>query len=92
MSRTSEYKKEHDTRNIFYIKKYGKMHVCLAEIMDRKHMTRNALARATDTRFEVVKKWYDDSIASIDLDVLARFCYVLECNPEDLIKYQKEES
>lgn len=92
MSRTSEYKNEYDTKNIFYIKKYGKMHVCLAEIIDRKHMTRNALARATDTRFEVVKKWYDDSVTSIDLDVLARFCYVLDCKPEDLIKYQLEES
>ncbi|MBQ9305029.1 MAG: helix-turn-helix transcriptional regulator [Butyrivibrio sp.] len=68
------------------------MHVCLAEIIESRHMTRNALARATDTRFEVVKKWYDDSIASIDLDVLARFCYVLDCKPEDLIKYQSDES
>ena len=92
MGRTSEYKKEHDTKNIFYIKKYGKMHVCLAEIIENRHMTRNALARATDTRFEVVKKWYDDSITSIDLDVLARFCYVLDCKPEDLIKYQSDES
>ncbi len=88
MGRTSEYKKEYDTKNIFYIKEYGKMHVCLAEIIDKKHMTRNALARATDTRFEVVKKWYDDSVTTIDLDVLARFCYVLDCRPEDLIKYQ----
>lgn len=42
MGRTSEYKKEYDTKNIFYIKKYGKMHVCLAEIIDKKNMTRNA--------------------------------------------------
>ena len=90
MSRMSEYKKECDTKNIFYIKKYGKMHICLAEIIESRHMTRNALARATDTRFEVVKKWYDDTITSIDLDVLARFCYVLDCKPEDLIKYQAE--
>ena len=90
MSRTSEYKKENDTKNIYYIKKYGKMHVCLAEIIESKHMTRNALARATDTRFEVVKKWYDDSVTTIDLDVLARFCYVLDCKPEDLLKYQSE--
>ena len=92
MGRKSEYKIETDTKNIFYIKKYGKMHVCLAEIIDSKNMTRNALARATDTRFEVVRKWYDDSITTIDLDVLARFCYVLDCKPEDLIKYQAEES
>ncbi|MBP3242172.1 MAG: helix-turn-helix transcriptional regulator [Oribacterium sp.] len=88
MGRTSDYKNNSDIKNIFYIKKYGKVHVHLAEILDQKHMTRNALARATDTRFEVVKKWYNDSITTIDLDVLARFCYVLNCQPEDLIKYQ----
>ena len=91
MGRTSEYKQENSTKNIFFIKKYGRMHICLAEIIERKHMSRNALARATDTRFEVVKKWYDDTITSVDLDVLARFCYVLECKPEDLIKYQLDE-
>lgn len=91
MGRTSEYKQENNTKKIFFIKKYGRMHICLAEIIERKHMSRNALARATDTRFEVVKKWYDDTITSVDLDVLARFCYVLECKPEDLIKYQLDE-
>ncbi len=92
MGRRSEYKVENDTRRIFYIREYGRMHVCLAEIIDRKHMTRNALARATDTRFEVVNKWYNDTITTIDLDVLARFCYVLDCKPENLIKYQPEET
>ena len=27
--------------------------------MDKKKMTRNYLARATNTRFEVINKWYN---------------------------------
>lgn len=90
MGRKADYKME--IKNIFNIKQYGKMDICLAEILDSKNMTRNALARATDTRFEVVKKWYNNTITTIDLDVLARFCYVLDCEPQDLIKYSGNNS
>ncbi|MFR1486076.1 helix-turn-helix domain-containing protein [Ruminococcus bicirculans (ex Wegman et al. 2014)] len=26
----------------------------------------------------------------MDLDILARICYVLECSPADIIKYDKQ--
>lgn len=89
MSRRADNKFE--GKNIFSIRQYGRMDVHLADILDSRNMTRNALARATDTRFEVVKKWYDNTVTTIDLDVLARFCYVLDCTPDELIKYSKPE-
>ena len=51
-------------------------------------MTRNELARAANTRFEVVDKWYRGSVEKIDADVLARFCFVLGCQVEDVIQYE----
>ena len=58
--------------------------------MDKKNISRNALARAINTRFEVVNKWYSGSVEKIDADVLARICYVLECKPSDIIIYNME--
>ncbi|MBR1443316.1 MAG: helix-turn-helix transcriptional regulator [Firmicutes bacterium] len=55
--------------------------------MDKKNVTRNFLANATNTRFEVINKWYNGKVEKMDLDVLARICYVLECVPSDIIKY-----
>ena len=49
-------------------------------------MTRNALARAINARFEVIDKWYNGNVEKIDSDVLARICYVLDCEPGDIIK------
>ncbi|MDE5741413.1 MAG: helix-turn-helix transcriptional regulator [Oscillospiraceae bacterium] len=59
-------------------------------MLDAKGYTRNYLSTATNTRFEVIKKWYDNNVERMDLDILARICYVLECKPEDIIKYKPE--
>lgn len=71
---------------------YGKIELNLKEILDSRKLTKNYLAKAADTRFEVIKKWYDNNIERMDLDVLARVCYVLDCSPSDIIKYSVKES
>lgn len=76
-----------DLKTIINIVDYGKIKINLKEIMDKKKVTRNFLANATNTRFEVINKWYNGKVEKMDLDVLARICYVLECVPEDIIKY-----
>ncbi|MBQ8246086.1 MAG: helix-turn-helix transcriptional regulator [Lachnospiraceae bacterium] len=59
--------------------------------MDKKNITRNALARAINARFEVIDKWYNGRVEKIDADVLARICYVLDCTPADIIIYKTNE-
>ncbi|MCI8293832.1 MAG: helix-turn-helix transcriptional regulator [Hespellia sp.] len=59
--------------------------------MNQKQITRNALARAINTRFEVVDKWYNGHVEKIDADILARICFVLDCEPGDIIRYAIEE-
>ena len=75
-------------KSVITINDYGKISIHLKEIMDRKKLTRNYLAKASNTRFEVINKWYNNKVEKMDLDVLARICYVLECSPADIIKYE----
>lgn len=77
-----------DNKSIIKLLDYGKIEVHLKEMLDAKGLTRNYLSTITNTRFEVIKKWYDNNVERMDLDVLARICYVLECKPEDIIKYK----
>ena len=45
--------------NLLYtIAQYGHITIELKPLMDKKHITRYALARAVNTRFEVIDKWY----------------------------------
>ena len=74
-------------KGVFTINNYGNIQIDIKPIMDSKGMSRNALARAANTRFEVINKWYNGSVEKIDSDVLARICFVLECTPADIIRY-----
>ena len=76
-----------NSRSVITINDYGKITVHIKEIMDSKGITRNYLAKASNTRFEVINKWYNGQVEKMDLDILARVCYVLDCSPADIIKY-----
>ena len=73
---------------------YGFVELRLKEIMEARGITRNQLAKLIDARFEVVNKWYQGNVEKMDLDILARICYALDCTTEDLLRYvpaEKEE-
>ena len=78
-----------ENQSIMAMRQYGKVHIRLREILEQKNIKRNELARAANTRFEVVDKWFRDDVEKIDADVLARFCFVLGCRIEDLLEYQE---
>ena len=79
-----------NSKSVITINEYGMIKICLKEIMDSRNITRNYLARASNTRFEVINKWYCNEVEKLDLDVLARICYVLECSPADILKYDNK--
>ncbi len=75
---------------IITIKDYGKVDICLKQLLDERGLTRYYLVKATNTRFEVIEKWYSNKVGWIDLDVLAGICYVLNCSPSVIIKYNNK--
>lgn len=79
-----------NSKSVLSINDYGKIKICLKELIERKHITRNRLAKLTYTRFEVIDRWCSNNVEKLDLDVLARICYVLECKPQDIVKYDTE--
>lgn len=72
---------------LYTIKNYGSIEIHLKELMDSQNITRNALARAINARFEVIDRWYNGHVEKIDSDIFARICFVLDCSPGDIIKY-----
>ena len=76
-----------EDKSIFLIKKYGKINVKLKQFLDDKNIKRGNLAFAVKTRFEVIDKWYRNDVERLDLDVLARICYVLNCKVGDILEY-----
>ena len=77
-----------ELRSVVNLSSYGKISVHLKELMEQRGITRYRLAKLADTRFEVVEKWCSGTVERIDADVLARFCYILDCNITDIIQYE----
>lgn len=73
--------------SIISYKEYGHIEIDLQRLMDERGITRNQLARMINARYEVVGKWYKGDLERLDTDILARICYVLKCNVEDIIHY-----
>ena len=76
-----------ELRTIVNLSSYGNISIHLKDLLDKKGITRYRLAKLADTRFEVVEKWYSGTVERVDCDVLARFCYILDCKVSDIIKY-----
>lgn len=76
-----------ELRSIVNLNSYGTVSIHLKELLEAKGITRYRLAKLADTRFEVVEKWCSGTVERIDSDVLARFCYILNCEITDIIKY-----
>ena len=74
-------------QGLMLMQSYGKVTLKLAALMDARGITRNRLARLVNTRYEVVDKWYKGHVEKLDLDVLARVCFVLGCSVQDLLEY-----
>lgn len=76
-----------ELRSVVNLSSYGNISVHLKELIEQRGITRYRLAKLADTRFEVVEKWCSGTVERIDCDVLARFCYILDCEITDIIKY-----
>lgn len=74
---------------IFVLRNYGKININIKKIMKKKNITRNKLSVLTGATYNVINRYYNSDISRIDLDVLARICYVLDCNIEDVLEYEK---
>jgi len=74
---------------IFVLKEYGRVTITLKDVMDAQGMTRNRLATLTGLVYNSVNRYYQNTpISSVDLDVLAKMCYVLNCEIGDVLRYE----
>ncbi len=69
---------------------YGFVKINLKEIMSEQNISINKLANRAEMERTQLKAYINGDIQRIDLSVLARLCYVLECDVSDLIKYVKD--
>ena len=76
--------------SIYVPQNYGKIIFSFGKVMNEKKINRNQLANRAGIRFEVADRFYNGTIERLDVDVLARVCFVLDCNVADVITFSQE--
>jgi len=77
------------SNSVFVSQDYGKIVFSFRKVMDDKKINRNQLCKLTGVRFEVADRFYNGNIERLDIDVLARICFALDCDIADVIKFDR---
>lgn len=66
---------------------YGYVRINLQQIMDEQNISINKLAFRAEMQRTQLKSYIKNNVQRLDISVLARLCYALECSLSDLIEY-----
>lgn len=66
---------------------YGQIKLKLADIMKEQNISINKLAFRSEMQRTQLKMYIKGDIQRLDMAVLSRLCYALECDICDLIEY-----
>ena len=71
------------------MKDYGKVEIKLSSIMDKQNISIYQMSKLTFLKHSTVKNYYNNCpLTRVDLDVISKFCYVLNCKIEDILEYK----
>lgn len=74
---------------------FGYIKLTLKAFLDKHQYTRNQLSIHTGIKYTTINRYYkSNQLDRIDLTVLSKICYVLNCKLTDIIEYippEKEE-
>lgn len=66
---------------------YGEIHILLDKILEERNISLNQLSFRSEMQRTQLRNYRDGKIQRLDIDILKRLCYVLECDLHDLIEY-----
>ena len=71
---------------------YGDIHFDIKTMMKKRNLTKTMLAKRTGLHHQIIDRYYEKSISRYDKDVLAKICFILECELSDIMYYEKPKS
>ena len=66
---------------------FGSIRLKLDEVMEKQNISINKLAFRSEMQRTQLKAYRDNKVQRVDLAVLARLCFALDCDINDLIEY-----
>ena len=75
-------------RGITELRDYGKVQINLKKLMDKRDINVYRMSILTGLKYNTIKSYYNNApLTKVDLDVVAKMCYVLNCSIADILEY-----
>lgn len=75
-------------RGITELRDYGKVQINLKDLMDKYKISIYQMSKLTGLKYNTIKSYYTNApLTKVDLDVVAKMCYVLNCSIADIFEY-----
>lgn len=66
---------------------FGTIKLHLKELMEKQNISLSKLSFRAEMQRTQLKNYYDGNIQRLDIAVLSRLCYALDCDLTDLLEY-----
>ena len=77
-----------DIKEINYGTNFGNVKLKLNELMDEKNISISTMSKLANIKYEIVKKYYYGENYAFTSEILAKFCYILDCEIDDILIYE----
>mgnify|MGYP005805652661 CR=1 FL=1 len=75
-------------RGITELRDYGKVQINLKKLMEKHDINVYRMSKLTGLKYNTIKSYYNNApLTKVDLDVVAKMCYVLNCSVDDILEY-----
>lgn len=82
--------KKSNVKTIMQEVDFGDINVKLDNLMNKRNISTYELSTKSNVRFQTIQALRQNTSTRIDLNVLAKLCFALDCKVEDIIEYQEK--
>lgn len=73
----------------YVLKDYGHIEIKLKELLQNRKIKKSKFASYAQVTPDLISRYCSGNVVRVDIDLLARFCDILECDITDLLIYKK---
>ena len=66
---------------------YGSIRIKLAQLIKDRGISKNKLSHRAEMQRSQINHYCNNTVSRLDVDVLARLCWALDCEIGDLLEY-----
>jgi len=70
---------------------FGRVIFKIDEVLEEKNISKNKLEKEANLQRTQLNSYCNNKVKRLDLVTIAKICYVLDCEIEDIMEYEKQE-